>query len=108
MHILQLNFAMTKHSNMPGLPSFAYKKLKAQWNVQYAVRIRKLLLQTASQSAFQVIIGPILYILQLYQTRKLHGYVYQRVRQSLQVLLDPTKIVFRYTKPWIYLTARLE
>src|SRR5437762_13405962 len=43
MPLLWLNSAMMKYLNMPGLPSFACKRLRAQCNVQDAAQIRKLL-----------------------------------------------------------------
>ena len=104
MPLLPLNSAMMKYLNMPGLPSFACKRLRAQCNVQDAAQIRKLLSQMASQSAFQVITGQKACAPLLNQIKNMHGYAYEKAPRSLQVSLDLANLVPQSIRLWIHLT----
>src|SRR5437762_4517835 len=102
MPLLRLNSAMMKYLNMPGLPSFACKRLRAQCNVQDAAQIRKLLSQMASQAAFQVITGQKACAPLLNQTKNMHGYDYKKAPRSLQVSLDPANLMPQSIRLWIH------
>src|SRR5437762_12121593 len=104
MPLPQSNSVMMKYLNIPGLPSFACRRLRARCNVQDVAQIRKLLSQMASQSAFQLITGQKACAPLLNQTKNMHGYLYEKASRSLQVSLDLANLVPQSIRLWIHLT----